>query len=57
MDEVLSRTEALQRLFQVIDELDDEDDGDDDEGNPKDTPDDEDGATVDKLLSSAGIMT
>ena len=54
LDEVLSRTEALQRLFQVIDELDDGDD-DDDEDSPKDGPDNG-GATVDKLLSSAGIM-
>ena len=56
MDAVLSRTGALQKLFQVIDELDDEDD-EDDEDNPKDGPDDNGGAMVDvdRLLSTAGI--
>ena len=58
LDAVLSRTEALSRLFQAIDELDDEDD-EDDEDNPKDGPDDNGGAMVDidRLLTSAGIAT
>ena len=40
LDAVLSRTGALQKLFQAIDELDDEDD-EDDEDNEDDEDDEE----------------
>ena len=59
LDAVLSRTEGLSRLFQIVDDLDDGDD-DDDEDSPSSPGDDGGGGAtvdVDRLLSTAGIPT
>ena len=60
LDAVLSRTEGLQRLFQIVDDLGGGDGDDDDEDSPSSPGDDGGGGAtvdVDRLLTSAGIAT
>ena len=61
LDAVLSRTEGLSRLFQIVDDLGGGGgDDDDDEDSPSSPGDDGGGGAtvdVDRLLSTAGIPT